>query len=62
MIGQVADVLIMFEADGKGQSVESCFPFTSSRTVVVSSGDKEGTEDDVQSDMCKMLMRITTSI
>lgn len=39
MVGQVAHVLIVFEGDGKGQSIKGCSPSAMSRTKMVSGGE-----------------------
>ena len=36
MVGQVADILVVFEGDGEGQSIKVCFSSSLSWTKVVS--------------------------
>lgn len=42
MVGQVAHILVVFEGDGKGQSIKGCSPFALGWTKVVSEGENTG--------------------
>ena len=44
MVGQIADVLSVFEGDGEGQSIKGCFPSVSNWTKVISGGEYRGSK------------------
>lgn len=44
MVGQVADIFIMFEGDGKRQCVKGCSPSASNWAKVVSGRESENSQ------------------